>query len=211
MTPIRIPRHFFLLLLPRWQKLFLALLYLRASHWPLCLALWGPHPALTCLLSRLIFGTFRRGPRVKHSLTAHLILDIILPQSEGLLYTLGSLSVAIVGAGNIQHMLVTLKILNVRNVVVFIELRTTDCWLDIARPIPSLTILGRRLQLVHLALTLSSIWIARGITLLTTTSVPSGAIALTSSGKPIRLLRGALEEQTTALSMAPVKVVNENV
>ena len=40
--------------------------------------------------------------------------------------------------------------------------------------------------------------------LLTITSVPSGTIALTSSGMTIRLLRYVLEEQTTALSMAPV-------
>ena len=44
-----------------------------------------------------------------------------------------------------------------------------------------------------------------------TTSVLSGTIALTSSGMPIRLLRYALKEQTTALSMAPVRVVNEYV
>ena len=106
-------------------------------------------------------------------------------------------------------MLVVLKVLNVRNVVVLIELRTTDCWLGGARPIPSLTLLGRQLQMVHLVLTLSSVQIARVTTLLMTTSVPSGAIALTSSGMPIRLLRYALEEQTTALSMAPVGVVNE--
>ena len=59
---------------------------------------------------------------------------------------------------------------------------------------------------MYLVLTLL---IARGITLLTTTSVSSSAIALTSSGMLIRLLRYALEEQTTALSMAPVGVVNE--
>ena len=44
-----------------------------------------------------------------------------------------------------------------------------------------------------------------------TTSVYSGAIALTSSGMPIRLLRYALEEQTTALLMAPVEIVSEYV
>jgi len=138
-------------------------------------------------------------------------LGIILLQSEGLLCILGLLSVAIVGAGDILHMLVVLKVLNVRNVVVLIELRTTDCWLGGARPIPSLTLLGRQLQMVHLVLTLSSVQIARVTTLLMTTSVPSGAIALTSSGMPIRLLRYALEEQTTALSMASVGVVFEYV
>ena len=55
------------------------------------------------------------------------------------------------------HMLVALKALNVRNVVVLIELRTTDCWLGVARPIQSLTLLERLLQLVHLALTLLSV------------------------------------------------------
>ena len=47
--------------------------------------------------------------------------------------------------------------------------------------------------------------------LLMTTNVYSGAIALTSSGMPIRLLRYALEEQTTALLMALVEVVSEYV
>ena len=45
--------------------------------------------------------------------------------------------------------------------------------------------------------------------LLTITNVSSGAIALTSSGTLTRLLRYTIEEQTTALSMAPVGVVNE--
>ena len=44
-----------------------------------------------------------------------------------------------------------------------------------------------------------------------TTSVPSSAITLTSSGMPIRLLRYTLEEQTTVLSMAPVGIVSEYV
>jgi len=84
-------------------------------------------------------------------------LGIILLQSEGLLCILELLSVAIVGAGDTLHMLITLKALSVRNVVVLIELRTTDCWLGVARPIPSLTLLGRQLQLVYLVLTLSSV------------------------------------------------------
>ena len=54
-------------------------------------------------------------------------MGIILLQSEGLLYTLEWPSVTIVGAGDILHMSVALKVLNVRNVVVLIELRTTDC------------------------------------------------------------------------------------
>jgi len=105
----------------------------------------------------LIFGTFKRGPRVRPLLTAYLILGIILLQLGGLLCTLELLSVAIVGAGDILHMPVMLKALNVRNVVVLIELRTIDCWLGVARPIPSLTLLERQLQLVYLVLTLSSI------------------------------------------------------
>jgi len=52
---------------------------------------------------------------------------------------------------------VVLKVLNVRNVVILIELRTTDYWLGVARPIPSLTLLGRQLQMVYLALILSSV------------------------------------------------------
>ena len=50
-----------------------------------------------------------------------------------------------------------LKMLSVRNVVVLIKVRTTDYWLGITRPIPSLTLLGRQLQMVYLVLTLSSI------------------------------------------------------
>jgi len=84
-------------------------------------------------------------------------LGIILPQSEGLLCTLEWPSIAIAGAGDILHIPVMLKALNVRNVVVLTELRTTDCWLGVTRPIPSLTLLGRQLQLVHLVLTLSSV------------------------------------------------------
>ena len=84
-------------------------------------------------------------------------MGAILLQSGGLLCTLELLSVAIAGAGDILHMPVVLKVLNVRNVVVLIDLRTTDCWLGVARPIPSLTLLGRLLQMVHLVLTLSSV------------------------------------------------------
>jgi len=78
----------------------------------------------------------------------------MLLQSGGLLCTLEWPSVAIVGAGDILHMPVVLKTLNV---VVLIELRTTDCWLGVARPIPSLTLLERQLQMVHLVLILSSV------------------------------------------------------
>ena len=84
-------------------------------------------------------------------------MGVILLQSGGLLCTLGLLSVAIVGTGDTLHMPAALKALNVRNVVVLIELRTTDCWLGVARPIPSLTLLERRLQMVYLVLTLSSV------------------------------------------------------
>ena len=52
---------------------------------------------------------------------------------------------------------VTLKALNVRNVVVLTELRTTGSWLGVARPTLSLTLLERLLQLVHPVLTLSSV------------------------------------------------------
>ena len=52
---------------------------------------------------------------------------------------------------------VTLKALNVRNMVVLIKLSTTDCWLGVARPIPSLILLERLLQLEHPVLTLSSV------------------------------------------------------
>ena len=95
-----------------------------------------PH-IMKCLLSGWTFGTLRRGPRVRHLLTAHLILGVILLQSGGLLCTMEWPSVVIVG------MPVMLKALNVRNVVVLIELRTTDCWLGVVRPIPSPTLLGR--------------------------------------------------------------------
>jgi len=44
-----------------------------------------------------------------------------------------------------------------------------------------------------------------------TTNVPFGVTALTSSGIPTRLLRGALDEPTAALSIAPVGVVSEYV
>jgi len=44
-----------------------------------------------------------------------------------------------------------------------------------------------------------------------TTSVPFGAIALTSSSMLIRLLRCILDELIIALSMAPVGVVIEYV
>ena len=105
----------------------------------------------------MIFRTLRRGPRVRHLLTIHLILGIILSWSEELLCTLKWPSVIIAGARDILHMSVMLKALNVRNVVVLIELRTTDCWLGVARPIPSLTLLERRLQMVCPILTLSSV------------------------------------------------------
>jgi len=105
----------------------------------------------------LTFGTLKRIPKVRLSLTAHLTLGVILLQSEGLLYTLGLPCVIIVGAGDTLHMPVALKALSVRNVVVLTELRTTDCWLGVARPIPSPTLLERLLQLVHPVLTLSSV------------------------------------------------------
>jgi len=105
----------------------------------------------------LTFETLKRVSKVRLSLTTHLTLSIIQLQSEGLLCILGLLSVAIAGAGDTQHMPVVLKVLSVRNVVVLIELRTTDCWLGVVRPIPSPTLLERLLQLVCPVLTLSSV------------------------------------------------------
>jgi len=102
-------------------------------------------------------GTLRRVLKVRHLLTTHLILGAILPWLERLLCTLKWPSVAIAGTGNILHMPIMLKVLNVRNVVAFIELRTTDCWLGVARLIPSLIPLGRQQQLVHHVLILSSV------------------------------------------------------
>ena len=65
--------------------------------------------------------------------------------------------------------------------------------------------------MVYLILTCSSVSTARGITLLTTTNVPSGVTTFTSSGIPTRLLRCALDELTTAISTASVGIVNEYV
>ena len=84
-------------------------------------------------------------------------MGVILLQSERLLCTLEWPSVAIAGTGDTLHMPVALKALNVRSVVVLIELRTTDCWLGVARLTLSLTLLERPLQLVYLVLTLLSI------------------------------------------------------
>jgi len=52
---------------------------------------------------------------------------------------------------------VALKVLSARNVVDHIEWKTTDPWLGVARPIPSLTLLERLLQLVLHALIPSSV------------------------------------------------------
>ena len=93
----------------------------------------------------MIFGTLKRDSRVRHSLTTHLILGIILLQSERLPCILGSLSVAITGTGDSLHIPVMLKVLSVRNVMGLIKLRTIDCWLDIVRPILSLILLERQL------------------------------------------------------------------
>ena len=105
----------------------------------------------------MTFGTLKRAPKVRLSLTAHLTLSITQLQSEGLLCTLEWPSVATAGAGVTQHMPVMLKALSVRSVVVLTELRTTGSWLGVARPIPSLTLLERQLQMVYLVLTLSSV------------------------------------------------------
>jgi len=95
--------------------------------------------------------TFREALRVILLLIAHLTLSDIILQSEELL------SVAISGTGNIKHMHVVLKMLNVKNVIVHTEWRITDPWLDIVKPIPSLILLERPLQLVYLILTLLSV------------------------------------------------------
>ena len=89
-------------------------------------------------------------PNPSPSLSTHSSYD-------RLLCTLEWPSIAIAGAGVTQHMPVMLKVLSVRNVMVLIELRTIDCWLGVVRLIPSLTLLERLLQLVHLVLILSSI------------------------------------------------------
>jgi len=70
----------------------------------------------------LTFGTLKRAQREKHLLTTHLTLGSIQLQSKELLRVV---QYAIVGAGNIQYMPVVLKALNVRNVVVLTEQRTT--------------------------------------------------------------------------------------
>ena len=85
----------------------------------------------------------QKGSKGKMLINRSFNLDVMLLQSGGLLCTLEWPSVTIVGAGDILHMPVMLKALNVRNVVVLIELRTTDCWFGVARPIPSLTLLER--------------------------------------------------------------------
>jgi len=52
---------------------------------------------------------------------------------------------------------VALKALSTRNMVNYIEWKTTDLWLGTARPIPSPTLPERLLQLVLHALTSSSV------------------------------------------------------
>jgi len=116
-----------------------------------------------------------------------------------LLCILRLLCVIIVGIGDIQHMLVILKVLNVRSLVIHTEWRTTDTWLDIARPIPSPTLLEKLLQIVHLVITLSSIWTAKRTMLLPTTSVYSSVITLTRNTMLTRLLRCTLDKSTAVL------------
>jgi len=52
---------------------------------------------------------------------------------------------------------ITLKVLSTRNVVNYIEWKTTDLWLGVAKLIPSLTLLERPLQMVPHALIPSSV------------------------------------------------------
>ena len=53
-------------------------------------------------------------------------MGVILPQSEGLLCIIEWPSVTIAGTEDILHMPVVLKVLNVRNVIALLKLRTTD-------------------------------------------------------------------------------------
>jgi len=105
----------------------------------------------------LTFGTLKRVPKVRPSLTAHLILSVTQLQSKGLLCTLEWPSVATAGAGDTLHMPVALKALSIRSVVVLTELRTTGSWLGVVRLTLSLTLLERLLQLVRPVLTPSSV------------------------------------------------------
>ena len=62
--------------------------------------------------------------------------------------------VAISSIGDIKHIHVVLKVLNVKNVMVHTEWRIIDPLLDVVKPIPSLILLERPLQLVYIILTL---------------------------------------------------------
>jgi len=53
--------------------------------------------------------------------------------------------IAISSTGDIKHIHVVLKVLNVKNIMVHTEWRTTDPLLDVIKPIPSLTLLERPL------------------------------------------------------------------
>jgi len=119
------------------------------------------------------------------------------------------LSITIASTKNTQYMLITLKILDIKNVVVYTEWRATDSWLGIIRLISSLILLERLLQLVYLILTLLSVWTTKRYILLITTCVYSDAIILTDNGMLTKLLRYTLNELTTVLKLAPVEVANE--
>ena len=53
-------------------------------------------------------------------------MGVILPQSERLLCIIEWPSITIAGTKDILHMPVMLKMLNVRNVIALLKLRTTD-------------------------------------------------------------------------------------
>ena len=109
------------------------------------------------------------------------------------------LTVTIASTRNTQNILVTLKVLDIKNMMVYTEWRITDSWFSISRPIPSLTLLKIPLQLVHLVLTLSSVWTTKEIILLIITSIYSSIIVLTSNSTLTRLLNYTLNKPTTVL------------
>ena len=69
----------------------------------------------------MIYRTSREILRIGLLLIVYLILSNILIQFEKLLCILGLLSITIASAEDTQHMLVILKVLNVKNVVVYTE------------------------------------------------------------------------------------------
>jgi len=70
-------------------------------------------------------------------------LGIIQLPFEVLLYILVWLSIATVNAGVTQLMSVMLKVLSVKSVIDYIEWKTTDLWLGVAKLTPRPTLLKR--------------------------------------------------------------------